>query len=251
MQSFRLLNPKGHILGTKQGLKGVLAPHFGLYHRFEISSPLIGRKFGSKDYQFNTYFCIDEPSFAAIGINMIYWVEYQSKIGRNCIWSILTTQFFNQSEAWEIEISGRATNEDSFESVFFDRLERVARCQKGQWAHGGLFGASEVWVVTSRSTNFHINHKNPHSSPKSLPPQIFCPTLPIQIFILWYNMVSRAYFKTKFDNAEARRDPQTRFICEKCEKNTVFEKINFFLQNCFSLIFFSDHPEDHPDLLKN
>ena len=64
-------------------------------------------------------------------------------------------------------------------------------------------------------------------------------------------MVTRAYFKTKFDNAEARRDPQTRFICEKCEKNTVFEKINFFLQNCFSLIFLYDHPEDDPDLLKN
>ena len=64
-------------------------------------------------------------------------------------------------------------------------------------------------------------------------------------------MVSRAYFKTKFDNAEARRDPQTQFICEKCEKNTVLEKINFFLQNCFSLIFFYDHPEDDPDLLKN
>ena len=118
MQSFRLLNPKGHILGIKQGLKGVFAPHFGLYHRFEISSPLIGRKFGSKDYQFNTYFCIDEPSFAAIGINMIYWVEYHSKIGRNCIWSILTTQIFNQLEAWQIEISGRATNEGSFESVW-------------------------------------------------------------------------------------------------------------------------------------
>ena len=38
-------------------------------------------------------------------------------------------------------------------------------------------------TVSARSTNFLLNPKNPHLSPQYLPPQIFCATLRLQIFI--------------------------------------------------------------------
>ena len=72
MQSFRPLNPKGHILGTKKGLKGDLAAHFGLYHRFEISSPLIGWKFGSKTIS-SIHIFASGARFAISGSSRFEW----------------------------------------------------------------------------------------------------------------------------------------------------------------------------------
>ena len=64
-------------------------------------------------------------------------------------------------------------------------------------------------------------------------------------------MVPWAYFKTKIENVDACPDLQIRFVSEKSEKKSVFQKIKFFLQKCFLLKFFSEHPDDHPELLKN
>lgn len=85
-------------------------------------------------------------------------------------------------------------------------------------------------------------------SPHTDPHEIFCTALHKLICIESSFYILRAYFKPKMNNAEACRDKCGQFLYEKGEKNTVFEKIFFFLQNCFSLIFLYDHPEDDPDL---
>ena len=115
-------------------------------------------------------------------------------------------------------------------------------------------GVHSVRQTDAISTNFALTFLSPqkkHFSHPIGPHRKFCPALPKLIFILSSFYILWAYFKPEMNNVEACRDKCGQFLYEKGEKNTVFEKINFFLQNCFSLIFLYDHPEDDPVLLKN